>query len=556
MWALYSGWRSDIIIFFQLHDLSVEKATKIYEYFETSLTWSPVFTAGYFYLLHQKLRDEGKSLKDLAGSQIVSSEKIEGFRNGSGSQVFLGIDKDAGKPLFLTSKELNLHSQVMGATGFGKTASVLMSELNNHIREGRGLVLIDGKASKDLLLNLKLLAKKYGREDDLLFFSLAYPELSNHYNPLIHGSPTELKDKLIGSQIWSEEFYKKEAERILTTIFNACQDQGVEPSFELVEQAIKHPQGLGFSDFKSDYVRRRFQDYCESHKKNLKNYSGIAADLMNITDSVFGSLFVPAKGGNIDILDAYLKNKIVFFQIPTSRFEDTAKRVGRTILYDLKAIASYIESEIMPEDRHFFPVIIDEFASFAFPSFIDFINKARSSGMAICVLHQSMGDLKAATVGDHFSQQISENTNVKIFMRTDDPDTIQYCVDMIGTKQVKIFTYETETKFLFRQKTGGASERQGDEYIIDPNEFRNLKIGEAIVYIKSRSKAYRISLDYIEQDLREISFAFEKDRAKALQKFKALDSSPSKCTKDQSSGLNTNDWEAELVSTLARPLDE
>lgn len=452
------------------------------------------------------VRDEAKIEKTKAKTKdfLKFRQSDEGF--------FPGLDWRRGEPVFLSDRDLNMHMQILGSTGFGKTC-ILLSAVNYHIRKNRSVVIVDGKGGKDLYFQILALAKEHGREDDVVLFSLQYPEMSSTFNPLRRGSPTEIKDKLIGAQIWTEEYYKKVAERVLIIVLNAFADCDVVPTFEKIYQALVNPMSLGLKNFKNEDIEKDFKAYCSNHQKSTRDYSGIAADMIAVTKSNFKHLFEERPDG-IDFLEAYNQKKIILFQLPTARYEETAKRLGRIVLHDIKTACSYVEAEYLPHQKRLFPVIIDEFASFAFPSFIDFLNKARSSGAAITILHQSMGDLNV--VGEHYAQQICENTNTKIFLRVDDPETTKYISSLMGTRKTIKYTYETHRRLFFRYKTGGASEREVDEFIAHPNEFRVLNMGEGIVYVKTHTKAYRVVFDYINPDISKIEAEFEIKRNKAL----------------------------------------
>jgi type IV secretory pathway TraG/TraD family ATPase VirD4 len=80
----------------------------------------------------------------------------------------------------------------------------------------------------------------------------------------------------------------------------------------------------------------------------------------------------------------------------------------------------------------FCPVIIDEFSAFVFDGFEQFLNKARSKNIAIHLSHQSLGDLQ--NVSDSFAKTINVNTNVKVLLGLNDPDTADYMARHLGTR--------------------------------------------------------------------------------------------------------------------------
>lgn len=466
----------------------------------STLPLVPVFGFVVFpYLFGRKKKEkigEDKFSEKNRQRRNIPQENFQKFRNQVGEGIFLGLE-DKNKPIFLSEYELGMHTQVIGTTGFGKTASVLIPQLNWALEKGRGMVFIDGKGDLESLSQFKALVKKHGREKDLFIFSPLHVSISNKWNPLIRGTPTEIKDRLIGSQIWSEEFYKKKGEDIILMILNVFESVGITPSFKKLEAVLENPEcGLLMGhNSKNPEAMTKYEKFKTNFKQDAKNYTGIAADISLFSSPHFGELFECEKGHGIDLLDAYFNGKIVYFHLPVLALEETAKRIGRMVIHDLKTVVSYVQNFTLPSQRKTFPVFIDEFGSFAAESFIEFLNKARSAKVPITVLHQSMGDIEA--VSTNFGRQLFENTNVKIVLRIDDPETIERYSRMAGTRTNVKYTYQTEDNFLGRMRSGGASMREVQEFNIDPNEFRHLEVGEGIVIIKSSRRIHRVRLDFI-----------------------------------------------------------
>jgi len=154
------------------------------------------------------------------------------------------------------------------------------------------------------------------------------------------------------------------------------------------------------------------------------------------------------------------------------------------ILQDVKTVSSFIQSNIPASKRHFFPVFIDDAASFLDLGFVDFLNKSRASRIAIALFHQSLGDLYFRSA-PNFQQQVIENTNIKIILRQDDPVAVEKFSKIAGTRRTLIPTYQTEERLTGKGMTGTGSVREGQEFKIEPDLIRELKRGEAVVILKS-----------------------------------------------------------------------
>lgn len=426
----------------------------------------------------------------------ITTEEITKARNKSTkSSTYFGTSYWTGKPVYLTDAMRLMHAHVVGSTGVGKTESVLLPLFEHDINAGKGAIIIDAKGDLELLAKIRQCVETAGRHDDFLFFSLSHPEISQSYNPLLRGNASEIKDKLIGSTEWREEFYRKKAEEAALTLLRPMVELGWKVKFRDLYQILTDIGNL--RTFKDNLGKgNMYHDLqvMENHfGDNVKFLSGLIADLALITKSEFSRL-VDVDKSEIDLLKVYEDNKIVYFSLNTQGYEETAKRFGRLILQDIKTVSNEIQTQKREAERHFFPVLVDEFSSFVYENFIEFLNKGRSAGFAITLLHQSLGDL--AIRRTTFQQQIVENTNIKIIMRQDDPFSIEKFAKMGGAKKTLVSTYQTEERMLGTGFTGAGSIREGQTFRIDPDLVRSLSRGEAIVVTKSP----RFQIDYVKLD--------------------------------------------------------
>jgi conjugal transfer pilus assembly protein TraD len=447
---------------------------------------------------YQHVRDE-----KLPGSG--SHEKKHRFKPGemlrarNASQpplVFLGKSMKSRQPLYLSYEMRKMHSHVVGSTGSGKTESIILPLFAQDIGQGRGALIMDAKGDRETLDKIRYQVKKAGREKDFLFFSLAYPEKSNTYNPLLRGNATELKDKIISANVWTEEFYKKKSEETLLLLVKALKEQNDALTFRKLYELLSNEQKLMslFKGLKDGHVKEAIYVILSNYRVFQKDLSGLTADLGMISESEFADILTSEKP-EIDLLDAYLNKKIVYFQLNAQGYEETARRFGRIILQDLKTISNYIQAYLEEEKRDFFPVFIDEFSNFAYEQFIEFLNKARGAHLAILIAHQSLGDLEKA--GNHFVKQVLENCNIKVVMRQDDPASIETYSKISGTVKSLKDTYQTEEGFFEKDMTGMGSRREVEEFRIKPNTIRELGRGEAAIIIKQPFITDLLQLDYI-----------------------------------------------------------
>ncbi len=433
----------------------------------------------------------------------------------------------------LTSEQLNHHVHIVGASGFGKT--VLISHILRHkIESGEGLVFIDLKNDQDTIDRLKGFVSKAKREKDFLEFSISNPLGSNSYNLLNNGDATELRDRIMVSLNWSEEFYKTQSMSfLLKVLLGFCRLRDLKGfSFGLHEilQGATDPEYLGKLfrelDDNSQDVRKLFRqakDFLEQ-KDTFQSLQGLRAQLESLVHSGFGEKLRAESAGfslsehsqsarrdnpaliaplphharsypsptppqHIDLFDAYMNRKIVFITLDSRRYGESARGIGRFILQDLKSVSAKVDSTIPKKDRQPFTVVIDEFADLATEDFIGFLDRARSSRMSIVVAHQELCDLQR--ISEEFAGRLTGNMSTLYAFLQKNPNSAEQIASYAGTRLVQKKTYAYEKRFFVNMPTGSSSVRDVEEFIVHPNVIKKLGVGECVVIKKyPKSLAY------------------------------------------------------------------
>ncbi len=117
-------------------------------------------------------------------------------RMAAGS-IYLGSDLK-GRELWISSEDGRQHASVPGTTGAGKTTA-LVSFLANALTHASGFVLVDGKADNKLYAEVLALARRFGREDDVLcinFMVASGFKESNTFNPFAVGNADAIGEML------------------------------------------------------------------------------------------------------------------------------------------------------------------------------------------------------------------------------------------------------------------------------------------------------------------------------------------------------------------------
>jgi hypothetical protein len=396
-----------------------------------------------------------------------------------------------GPKAYLTDKNLNYHTQIIGGSGAGKT-NLLKIMIEDRVRKGHGVIFFDFKADIELMDWMTGLSESAGRREDLRMISMSDPKISHTYNPLQYGSETEITSQIMNSLTWSESFYRDVAESGLMIIIKGMcfrRDQ-VGKSFYLSDlyefltdsgvrmDLLSEILNLKYPDrFKADL--RRVCEELMSKKKD--NYQGLINQISKIMNSSAGDIVsnYPEYEAEFNFKEAISQGQIAYLFMNSLKLKETAAVMGKLMLQDLMKTVGGIY-----DDRNFtkrpVTLIIDEFASFATPDFGEFIEKARGAGIGVIVAYQSLQSLKSIE-GD-LALKMNENTANKVVFQVQDGADAEWFCGLLGTQKVEKHTHQAEEEMFFGDtKTGMKSVREVEEYVIHPNQIKTLRTGEALL---------------------------------------------------------------------------
>ncbi|WP_166144102.1 type IV secretory system conjugative DNA transfer family protein [Methylosinus sp. RM1] len=112
--------------------------------------------------------------------------------------IYLGRDV-AGRELWITAEDGRQHATIPGTTGAGKTTAIL-GFVSNALTHASGFVLVDGKADHTLFGEVMALARRFGREDDVLHLNLLVAsgsKESNSFNPFATGNADAIREMVV-----------------------------------------------------------------------------------------------------------------------------------------------------------------------------------------------------------------------------------------------------------------------------------------------------------------------------------------------------------------------
>lgn len=421
----------------------------------------------------------------------------------------IGMDDDSvfcgntlsGEGVFIKTKQRGMHTQVVGTTNAGKTESVILPWAIQDIQQKRGLILIDGKADRSLLVKIYAYTVKAGRKNDFKLFSLSNINESSQFNPLIGGTTEQIAERVFNAFEFDNPYYRSVQFEIFGQVLRIFDYAKITPTFERLHQAISQPKRmLTMVDDQIPTLQNWLTEFLglDSQERD-KRTSGLTAALSHFAFGETSVLF-NTESPTIDLAKALKNNQIIYFQLPVLFAPFLGKASGKLVLQALQsAVADRHKGKKNQKPVKFFSIFLDDFTEYLYPGFVSILNKTRSANIGVVFAHQALGDIK--TLGDAIANSILTNSNLKIFMRGSDPESAEYFSRVIGTRETTKFTERTRKSFGSPGFTGDASARAVEEFVVHPNRFKStLGVGEAVMVIphEKGSKSVHMKFKMIE----------------------------------------------------------
>lgn len=404
---------------------------------------------------------------------------VDGRASPAKGIFFLGNEMKTGREVWLTNSDMRQHFLVLGTTGAGKTEA-LLGFASNAVTWGSGFLFCDGKADVSLFAKIYALARRFGREDDLLVLNFMTGNqdiggadgqlLSNSMNPFAFGSSDSLTQMIVSlmDEGGSEGgMWKGRATAMLTGVLRALTWLRDQQIVDLNVSEIRDHLGLKriielgdpakFPDM-PQHIRKSIKSYLTSlpgyketqpadkqSNTTLDQHGYLEMQFTKILGSladVYGHIF-KTPYGEIDMTDVVLNRRILVVMLPAlEKASDEIANLGKIVVATLKGmmgstLGSKIEGDWfgVVEQRPTtaptpFIVILDEVGYYMVDGMDLMSAQARSLGFSLVFAGQDLHAMKR--FNDKVFGSVQGNTNTKIIMRTEDPETAKLAVESGG----------------------------------------------------------------------------------------------------------------------------
>lgn len=379
---------------------------------------------------------------------------------------FYGNDARNKQELWFSSDNVRTHTLIFGTTGSGKTEALVSLCVNSLIMSS-GFIYVDGKGDNSLFTKIYSLARKFGREDDLLLINYmtgktdphtkTFEKMSNTLNPfanLTADAATELIVSLLPSD--SEGMWKGRAAIFISSLISPLVALRNENKILLDINAIRKFFPL---DKIEELVGR--DDIKEIHKEGLKEYlynlpgykKPTARDpnpeqeptvfeqhgyiTMQFTE-IFGLLadtygkIMKTQLAECDFFDIVVQRRILVVLLPAlEKSDQSLANLGKIIVSSVKnmmsgSLGSQVEGtkrDVLDKKPINSPspylTIFDEYGYYSVKGAAVMPAQARSLGFAMVFAGQDYQAFKKASPEEAAS--IVANCTIKICMKLEDP---------------------------------------------------------------------------------------------------------------------------------------
>jgi TraM recognition site of TraD and TraG len=355
------------------------------------------------------------------------------------------------------------HTLVVGATRSGKTVTMTWAAVRA-IEHGMGAIVVDPKGDRDLCRELRDAAQAAGRQ-----FIEWTPQGPSVYNPYARGSETEIADKVLAGERFTEPHYLRQAQRYLGHAVRTLRKAELEVSLRaLVEQLDPMRLEVLARSLPEEEAQEAY-DYLDSlTTRQQSDLAGVRDRLAIMAESDIGPWLDPRTEGveRLDLLEAVKGQAIVYFNLEADRRPLLAQMLGAAIVQDLQAMVAALQGRPVPT-----LVVIDEFSAIVPERIVGLFGRAGGAGVSLMLGTQELADLRVPG-RELLRDQVMGNLSALIAHRQVVPASAELIASM------------TETRGVWRtsqHSDGGHTRTREHENVLRDEEIRGLPRGWAAV---------------------------------------------------------------------------
>lgn len=422
---------------------------------------------GPFDALHSVIRRYTirRALPELLARWAPQSRLLAGTKDWfRGDRLIVG-EAAGGRPvsIALGSSTGGTHTLVVGATRSGKTVTMTWVSARA-IEHGMAAIVVDPKGDRDLCRELRNAAQAAGRQ-----FIAWTPQGPSVYNPYAWGSATEIADKVLVGERFTEPHYLRQAQRYLGHEVRVLRKAGLEVSLNALVQHLDPMRLEVLARTLPESEAQGVHDYLDSlTTRQQSDLAGVRDRLAIMAESDIGPWLDSQTGGvqRLDLLEAARAQAVVYLNLEADRRPLLAQMLGAALVADLQAMVAALQGR-----RVGTLVVIDEFSAITPERVVGLFARAGGAGVSLVLGTQELADMRVPG-RETLHDQVMGGLSTLIAHRQVVPASAELISSMTETRGV----WKTS-----RHGDGGLTRTRGREHALRAEQVMSLPQGSAAV---------------------------------------------------------------------------
>jgi len=427
------------------------------------------------------------------------------------------LDRVNPSKIVLDPKARAGHFGCFGTTRTGKTR-LLSGLVEQDIRGGRNVIVLDPKGDGDLFSSIIQTAAESGRLDDLMLVTPIFPEFSLKIDPLAYYYiPDELVDHVISGIRAKEEYFINVASEITTVI--------VQSEIALARSKKKQPK-FNFQDIKQWSSREKLEELMAKMNKlksspdpktvriadevcdNISQIIASPADFFaKVSSSLRTTLTALTSSTTGQIIGKPYSNEFI------KRFEEgrrvilicntgsllsrrTAHIIGRVLLSMVQSLVG----RFFASKRLLDPplcIYVDEGHNVLYKGIQELFNKGGGAGVWLHFFTQSVAQIEEE-IGPEATQSILDNINTLAFMKVNHEKTARFFEDSTPIRKVQ------QPILSLSAGKMGVSLRETEERLVLKEKVMELQ--PRWFYLRKEGATFKVCAPYVEDAYVKVKF--------------------------------------------------
>ena len=324
------------------------------------------------------------------------------------------------------------------------------------------------------------------------------PDGPGVYNPFALGTDTELADKVLAGETYTEPHYLRQAQRYLGHAVRALRGQGWPVTVATLADAMDPARLEAWARVLPDEQATGTHAYLDAlSPEQRRGLAGTRDRLAILAESDVAQFLWRSEPTrhSIDLLAAVRRRDVVLFRLDADRRPLLAALLAAAIVQDLLTIAAELQHEPVAT-----LVLIDEFSAVAPEHVARLFGRGRSAGLSLLLGMQELADLRPPE-NPMLADQVLGNVTTLIAHRQVVPQSAETLAGVMGTRLTWEHTDRTESFLGMGTPTGHGTRTPSREFVAHPDSIKRLRTGQAAVTSPGQ-RAPRITTIHHPQDQR------------------------------------------------------